>query len=139
MKFKIVFFVSFLLLFVYSTSFAVTNEVDRKRNERERKRDLRPRLEHNDATSYREKMRKERERKRERTPKLEQHNAPIYRKKMRKERERKRERAPRLEQQDDTAVAAETSEAVDELTAEGSAVEVKEVTGIELSAEGSGT
>ncbi|MZG30853.1 MAG: hypothetical protein F3741_08620 [Nitrospinae bacterium] len=111
MKFKIVFFVSFLLLFVYSTSLAVTNEVDRNRNERERKRDLRPRLEHNDATSYREKMRKERE--------------------------RKRERAPRLEQQDDTAVAAETSEAVDELTAEGSAVEVKEVTGIELSAEGS--
>ncbi|MZH42048.1 MAG: hypothetical protein F3740_09645, partial [Nitrospinae bacterium] len=82
-------------------------------------------------------MRKKREWKRERTPKLEQHNAPTYRKKMRKERERKRERAPRLEQQDDTAVAAETSEAVDEQTAEGSAVEVKEVTGIELSAEGS--
>jgi len=43
-----------------------------------------------------------------------------------------------LEQQDDTTVDAETSEVVDELTAEGSAVEVKEVTGIELTAEGSG-
>ena len=86
MKFKIVFFVSFLFPFVPSTSFAVTNEVDTKRNERERKRELRH----------------------------------------------------RLEQQDDTTVDAETREAVDELTAEGSAVEVKEVTGIELTAEGSG-
>ena len=112
MKFKIVLFVSFLLPFVPSTSFAVTNEADTKRNERELKRELRPRLE--------------------------QPNAATYREKQRNERERKRELRHRLEQQDDTTVDAETSEVVDELTAEGSAVEVKEVTGIELTAEGSG-
>ena len=111
MKFKIVFFVSFLFPFVPSTSFAVTNEVDTKRNERERKRELRPRLK--------------------------QPNAATYREKQRNERERKRVLRHRLEQQDDTTVDAETSEVVDELTAEGSAVEVKEVTGIELTAEGS--
>ena len=113
MKFKIVLFVSFLLPFVPSTSFAVTNEVDTKRNERER------------------------ERKRELRPRLEQPNAATYREKQRNERERKRVLRHRLEQQDDTTVDAETSEVVDELTAEGSAVEVKEVTGIELTAEGS--
>ena len=131
MKFKIVLFtlfVSFLLPFVHSTSFAVTNEVDKKRNERERKRERRPRLEQHDAATYREKMRSEQEWERERKSEL----------------------------QDDTAATAETSESVDEqsmnssavevkeitgieLTAEGSAVEVKEVTGIELTAEGSGT
>ena len=110
MKFKIVLFtlfVSFLLPFVHSTSFAVTNEVDKKRNERERKRERRPRLEQHDAATYREKMRSEQgwERK--------------------------------SELQDDTATTAETSESVDEQSMNSSAVEVKEITGIELTAEGS--